>query len=441
MALSDVISQTITRTTRVPKRAGFGVPAFFCFNAFAGGLVNEVEEADDVLDLGATIYHPAYKAAVRCFAQTPRPEKMLIVKRETFTQIVHILPVNTTEGYVYEFTITDHLGVETAISYTVLAGASVATIVTALRPLIDAVANVVATDSTTHVTCTSTANTIAQYSDLPPQADMTVYVATVAGTLAANVTTFLGSLFADDAYAFTFDHAGEAGQIAVAAVVEAVRKMAFFDTSDSEVIAGGDTDDIASQMKALSYARSVAFYLGNETNGLQSVGLCGRCLPFDPGTETWAHKSITGIAADALLSSAETALETKRAMSYTDVAGLPVTLWGQVPDGDYIDTIRGVDMLFARIAETVYGGFYANSKIPFTDDGIAVIEGLVRSVLDANVSTEKRPKLLASYTITVPLAADVELAQKAARTLPDIRWSATLAGAVHKVVITGNVGL
>lgn len=438
MSLDKVVQISITRATKVPFRAGFGVPAFMCFHVLNANLVNEVKSADEVLDLGGTVTHPAYKAALRCFSQPVSPEKMLIVKRGTFTQIVHLIPVKTTEGYVYKFTVVDPAGVETAISYTVLAGATVATISTALALLVDPVADVVATGvSATHVACTTTVGKIAGYKNLPPPAEMKVYDATVAGTAAADVATLLASLDAKKFYALTWDRIGEAEAMAAAPAIEAVRKMQFIDTSDSEAIDPADTDDVGSQLKALNYARTVPFYLANETNGLQSMGFMAKNLPSDPGSETWAHKTIVGIETDDLLTGQESALEAKKVNYYTEVGGLGATLWGTVPDGDYIDVIRFVDWLHARMGERIWGAFYNVSKIPFTDVGIAAIESLVRAQLDAGIKVGG----LASYTLTVPKAADVEAADKAARTLPGIVFTAVLAGAIHKVTIVGTVGL
>jgi hypothetical protein len=442
MSLSDVVNISISRTTKVPTRASFGTLAFVCYHALNANLVNEVREADEVLDLGATVAHPAYRAAVMHFSQEPRPEKMLIVKRQTFTQILHLTPVNLTVGFKYEFTIVSPTGVEHPIEHTVVTG-TVDAIVDALVTAITTAApsNVTPTPSgvtATHLILTGAAGVIFRLKNLPNPADMLVYDATVAGTTAADVTAFLGSLQAPQAYALAFDRAGEAEVMAAAAVIEAQRKMLFVDTCDSEVVNGADTDDVGSQLKALNYARTVPFYLSNACGELQSVGHTGRCLPYDPGSETWAHKTIKGIAADDLFSGQLTALETKRVGAYVNTGGLDATRWGQVPDGDYIDVIRGVDWLYARIGEAVWTVLYSLPKVPFNDFGIAVVESTVRAVLESAVRVGLINK---GYTITVPKVSEVEAADKAARTLPDVKFSAVLAGAIHKVRITGNVSL
>lgn len=441
MSLSDVVNISITRSTKVPTRAGFGTLAFFCYHTLNNNLVNEVSEADEVLDLGATTAHRAYKAALRHFSQEPRPEKMLIVKRGTQTQILELTPVTLTVGYTYAFTIVDPTGAEFDIEHTVVTGtvdAIVDALVTAITTAAPASVTPTADAGTaTKLILTGAAGVLFGLKNLPQPSEMKVYDATVAGTAAADVSAFLASVYAGQAYAFGFDRTSEAEAVAIAAVVEAVRKMAFVDTSDTEVVEGGDSDDIASQLKALNYARTVPFYLANETNGFQSVGWTGRNLPYDPGSETWAHKTVKGIVADELLSGQETACETKRANFYTNIGGLDVVRWGQVPDGDYVDIIRGVDWLHARLGEAIWGGFYNLPKVPFTDKGIAIVENLMRGVLDRAVTVG----LLESYEIIVPKAADVDTADKAARTLTGVSFTGVLQGAIHKVTITGNVAL
>ena len=46
-----------------------------------------------------------------------------------------------------------------------------------------------------------------------------------------------------------------------------------------------------------------------------------------------------------------------------------------------------------------------------------------------------------SIVVTVPKAKDVSSVNKANRNLPDVKWSATLSGAVHTVQVTGTVSV
>ena len=46
----------------------------------------------------------------------------------------------------------------------------------------------------------------------------------------------------------------------------------------------------------------------------------------------------------------------------------------------------------------------------------------------------------AGYTTTAPLAASLSAEQKKTRNLPDLKWTAYLAGAIHCTEISGTLG-
>jgi hypothetical protein len=105
--------------------------------------------------------------------------------------------------------------------------------------------------------------------------------------------------------------------------------------------------------------------------------------------------------------------------------------------GQFIDITVGIDWIKSRLQEQIFTQLVNNSKIPFTDQGIAVIENEMRSVFDQGVANG----LIAagSYTITVPKALDVPFADRANRVLPNVSFTLRLAGALHFVQIKGIV--
>jgi hypothetical protein len=445
MSISDITTINITLDTKVPTRAGFGTPILMTYHTATPNLVEEVTSADEVLDLGFTEAHPAYTTALALFSQEVSPPKMLIGKRQTYTEILHLTPVNLTVGYVYEFTIVDALGAEKDISHTVVTGT--------VDAIVDALVTAITTAAPNSVTPTADAGTATKMlltgaagkyfslKNLPNPTDMLVYDATVAGTTVADLNAVLGSIYEPQFYAILWDRVSEAEAAAAAAVVEAIDKIMLFDTSDSEAVDGGDTDDIGSTLRALAYKNSAGFYLSNATGAHQMARLAGRRLPDDPGSENWAHVNLSGMAADELLSGQKTALTNKNLTHYVDDAGSGRTHWGNVADGNFIDVIRLKHWTKARMAENVVGKLQAAKKVPYTDAGIAIIVAAVRAVWAAGVRAggydgSREP------LITFPLAAEVDAAQKAERNLPDIRWQFYLAGAINKVQpITGTISL
>ena len=82
--------------------------------------------------------------------------------------------------------------------------------------------------------------------------------------------------------------------------------------------------------------------------------------------------------------------------------------------------------------------FQTNPKIPYTNNGIGLIENSVRASLDEAVSNNV---INDDYIVTTPDSADVSLADKASRTLRNVNFTATLTGAIHRVVIHGNISV
>ena len=106
--------------------------------------------------------------------------------------------------------------------------------------------------------------------------------------------------------------------------------------------------------------------------------------------------------------------------------------------GEFIDVTRFVDWLEARIKENVFRALAVNPKIPYTNSGIqaivAEVEGVLRQgIFNGGISPDE------DFTVTAPLASEVDANDKASRLLPSIRFLATLAGAIHKVQIRGTV--
>jgi hypothetical protein len=106
--------------------------------------------------------------------------------------------------------------------------------------------------------------------------------------------------------------------------------------------------------------------------------------------------------------------------------------------GEFIDIVRGIDWLTSRIQEFVYSVLVNNPKVPYTDAGITAIEAQVKRALQLGISNN----FIASDPapiVTVPKAADVPTIDKTNRILKNVKFQATLAGAIHAVNITGTV--
>jgi hypothetical protein len=148
---------------------------------------------------------------------------------------------------------------------------------------------------------------------------------------------------------------------------------------------------------------------------------------------------LLGVATDKLTTSQESALLADNWNTYQTIAGLPVTLYGKAWGGRYLDEVHGIDWLTARIRERLFGWMANAGKVPFTDPSVDIARGEVLAALGEGVA---RGFLVAgSLTCTGPRVADVSTQDKANRILPDLKFGADLAGALHGIKIRGVLSL
>jgi hypothetical protein len=145
-----------------------------------------------------------------------------------------------------------------------------------------------------------------------------------------------------------------------------------------------------------------------------------------------------GVSVDSMSASEWTTIQGKNFTTYTEIGGRNVTFEGKTPSNEFIDITHFIDWLHAEIQQDVWDTLAANEKLPFTDEGIqtvvAAIEGALRKGVQRG-GLKKDPM----YAVTAPKVADVSLTDRANRKLPDIAFTAELAGAIHRLVIRGKV--
>jgi hypothetical protein len=91
--LDDIVTLSITRSTRTPTRAGFGVALLLAYHTLNADRVREYSSLDGMVDDGFTPYDPAYLAAQSYFAQSPAPTRIKVGRRALApTQVVELTP-------------------------------------------------------------------------------------------------------------------------------------------------------------------------------------------------------------------------------------------------------------------------------------------------------------------------------------------------------------
>lgn len=227
--------------------------------------------------------------------------------------------------------------------------------------------------------------------------------------------------------------------LAVAGYVETQKKIFLSSSQDAGILATS-TSDIAYQLKALNYARSGVIYNASADTVFPEAAWLGRMLPDTPGSETWKFKTLAGVVADNLTGTQITNAQGKNCNLYVTVGGVDITTEGVMADGEYIDTIRFIDWLVSTMEVAVYSQLVNTEKVPYTNKGIAIVESAVRSTLTQGIQAGGLAADPAPV-VTVPDALSVPSADKASRTLNNVVFTATLAGAIHKVNIQGFVSV
>lgn len=438
MALADIVNISISSETAAVTQAGFGTPMILGFDC-PGGFTEYVRYYTNTTDMvsdGFSATGPTVKMATRVFAQSPRVVRLAVGRcAATYAQTWTITPT-AANSTVYKLNIAGNL-----VSYTSDSSATVTEISTGLKTAIDLL-------SITGVTCTivSTKLHIALTAGLSKPvyvpANMLSLLDLVQDTADVSLAADLAAIAVEDNswYGILLPYASSALIQIVATYAEANEKLFIAQTQDSAVITvsnGSDSTSIAHVLKAAADARTALIYSANNED-FADGGWAGKCLPLDPGSETWKFKTLAGVTVSTLTTTQQTNAQAKYCNVYTTVAGVNITQEGLVAANEFIDVIRFRDWLRARMAESIFGALARTKKIPFTDAGIAVVEGLVRAQLQAGVEVGGLSSSPAPV-VTVPKAADISDSDKAARTLRNVKFDAVLAGAIHFVTISGTI--
>jgi hypothetical protein len=245
----------------------------------------------------------------------------------------------------------------------------------------------------------------------------------------------------DDWYAVEAHAVTMAEQQEVALWIQANEKLGGIATADPDIV-NEDTGDIADWLKTNNIDRVFSFYhpdVETASDPFPVSAIFGKLLTKHPGSATWALKGLNAVPTVRLSAGQRKKATDKNCMIYTSVASMPITRWGQVGSGEYIDVIHGLDWLSARIQNLVFTPLVQLDKVDFEDDGITTLVDQLRAGLDEGVKYKILKK--GAYEINAPTADEVPDSAKAERLLPDVHFTAPISGAIHKTEIDGTITL
>ena len=436
MALNPVTTTNISLQTTGVSRAGFGTPIFIsshrAFQNRTGLYQSLAGVAGDFETTSET-----YLAASAFFSNTPSGAQFKSGRREADATLT---PIDVADTSVHTVTVTVNDGDLIAASFTVSGVEDAEDVCTGLKADIDG-----ATEVAAHVTATVVGVGSAAVLEIAPILSTDRFTVTGLEKVTQSYTsveTAADAMVAiqseDDDFYFVTTEDDDTFRTAMRAVVEPLSKL-FFSAVDA--VAFLDTPATVTP----TLGRSVEIWHQGVSTfpELQWIGVNAPYSP-DENAVTWAGnklslfpESIDSRTGNKLTASQQTSVLSHGQNMVTLVGGVAVTRQGKVLGGEWIDTMRGRDTMTARIDERVSSLIInqQGGKIPYTASGLAQIDAAISSALQPFVDSN----FLESYTVEMPTIGSISSADKQARILNNVKFTAYLAGAIHEVVVNGTL--
>lgn len=224
----------------------------------------------------------------------------------------------------------------------------------------------------------------------------------------------------------------------IAKWTEAHEKMACFTVTET-----------ASSLDVDTYMNSFEIFSPAKVDADQyiNVAFAVACLQYEPGSETWAFKTLNAVSIAELTATQMQALQEANISYYVEYGGKAITQGGKTVSGQWIDVIRVMWWQKSDMQERIYNLFVTQPKIPYTDNGIAQVQNQIICSLKrgqamggiAPTEYDEEGNAIPGYTVTVPRARDLTQAERASRQLKGCKFTARLSGAIHNVEVRGTL--
>jgi hypothetical protein len=193
-------------------------------------------------------------------------------------------------------------------------------------------------------------------------------------------------------------------------------------------------------LNAAAYKRTSCVFAKNASMSYRAAAVAGRVLALRPGTYTAAYKELAGQSVDSFTTAQRDALLGKFASIYTRDKGQNVFFEGRTASGSFIDLEIFKDFLRAQVEVDAFGLFTSLPKITFDQAGIDLFVGQV----DATLRREEGEALglvPGSIQVTRLKASSISAADKSARHLRSVPWTAVYETPIHRATINGSLTL
>lgn len=422
--LDQIVQIQITRESTPITTASFQIPLILgTFTNFSERTrtYTDIDAVADDFDAESVIYAIASKL----FGQSSVgavPPSVIIGRRQVDS--VTIVPDPVADNTEYTVTIN---GV--VYSYTSGVSATATTITAGLDAAIGSPTGITATAAsgvlTVGVTTPGTAWSITTSSNLTPTVVTPTETYVQALTAVENENNTWYGVVLDTHAANIVEPFSDA--------INARRKLFGTATSDTTATATTQTD-IAAILSNKNADRTYGVYLPTADTEWPEAAWMGSQMPYTPGSNDWDFKRAVGVTRSVLSDTQRANLRSKNCNMYTTVAGVDIFQDGDTFGGSPVDEVIGVDWLYARLQEGVFGRLIRSLKVPMTNPGLAIIENEIRSVLS---QAEANGLIDRGWTVTTPDVLEIPENMRAQRTAGTFVFRARLQGSIRKVIING----
>jgi len=443
MALPISTVNIVLRTATV-TRQGFGIPLFISSHRNFQERVRTYTSLDAVgEDFNST--DTAYIAASQFFAHTPSVASLKIGRREATGSFA---PTNIEAGSVHTITVVVNDGDAVTASYTSQASDTAEDIVTALQTAIaldaDVSAHVTASVSGTGGDATL-AFALVGAGDVYNVSDVLNMVGSYTSSEVAGDVYDAIKEEDDDFYFVTAEDHTETFTVALAARVQAESRTYFTSSSDTDALTtySVSATDIPAKLKQGNYTRTAVIYHQDADAKFVECNYVGVNAPYSPDLPrqavVWDGRFLPGLtisknAAGNKLSATQQLNLDNRNCSYivTTNAGDRV-LGGKTSGGEWIDNIRTLDCMTARVREGQEELLLnqAGTKVPGGLVGVALVEGKIVDALQPFISSNA----ISSFTVDTTGAT----IDQNTRELSGVTFEAILRGAIVRVKLDGSL--
>lgn len=163
------------------------------------------------------------------------------------------------------------------------------------------------------------------------------------------------------------------------------------------------------------------------------------------GSVTWKFRKVGGVKPATLTVTQIQKLHDANIFTYVTKAGINQTSEGKTVGGEYIDALHGDDWVKASIETELQKLLSSSKKLSFDAVGIAQIDATVTQVLSQatnnGIILENAETGMGKFAVTTVPREESPASDISSRQYTGLSFSYTRAGAIHSVVVSGQINL